>query len=132
MTKSDLSSSEFDDYYSRYIDKLSNKTELRKGFEIGEITLIDFFKWTVSFFFIYKLNSCYFFILVYYKFNFRSFSRAINTFWNFHFKKFFIYFNIVYAYEIPNNQKLTTKVVSVDTITLIDKALLQRIYSCYR
>jgi len=44
MTKSDLNSSEFDNYYLRYIDKLSNKTELRKGFEIGEITLFDFFK----------------------------------------------------------------------------------------
>ena len=44
MTKSDLDPSEFDDYYLRYIDKLSNKTKLRKGFAIGEVTLIDFFK----------------------------------------------------------------------------------------
>ena len=44
MTKSDLNSSEFDAYYLRYIDKLSNKTELRKGFEFGKKTIIDFFK----------------------------------------------------------------------------------------
>lgn len=44
MTKSDLNSSEFDDYYLKYIDKLSNKTELKKGFVIGKITLIDLFK----------------------------------------------------------------------------------------
>ncbi|MBJ2173050.1 DinB family protein [Aureibaculum sp. A20] len=44
MTKLDLNSSEFDDYYFRYIDKLSNKTELRKGFETGKITIINFFE----------------------------------------------------------------------------------------
>lgn len=44
MTKSDLNPSEFDNYYLRYIDKLSNKTEIRKGFADGEIALIDFFK----------------------------------------------------------------------------------------
>ena len=44
MTKLDLSPLEFDDYYFRYIDKLSNKTELKKGFAIGKDTLIDFFK----------------------------------------------------------------------------------------
>ena len=44
MTKLDLNPSEFDDYYLRYIDKLSNKTELRKGFADGEIALIDFIK----------------------------------------------------------------------------------------
>ncbi|WP_400079065.1 DinB family protein [Winogradskyella sp. R77965] len=44
MTKLDLIPSEFDDYYLRYIDKLSHKTELRKGFAIGKSTLIDFFK----------------------------------------------------------------------------------------
>jgi len=44
MTKLDLNPSEFDNYYLRYIDKLSHKTELRKGFAIGETTLIDFFK----------------------------------------------------------------------------------------
>ncbi|WP_299885812.1 DinB family protein [uncultured Lacinutrix sp.] len=44
MTKSDLKSSEFDEYYLRYIDKLSSKTELRKGFEYGKNTTINFFK----------------------------------------------------------------------------------------
>ncbi|WP_296381443.1 DinB family protein [Winogradskyella sp.] len=44
MTKLDLNPSEFDDYYLRYINKLSNKTELRKGFKNGKDTLIDFFK----------------------------------------------------------------------------------------
>ena len=44
MTKSDLSPSEFDNYYLRYIDKLSQKTELKQGFEDGEIALINFFK----------------------------------------------------------------------------------------
>lgn len=44
MIKSDLNLSEFDPYYKRYIDKLSNKTELREGFETGKNTLIDFFK----------------------------------------------------------------------------------------
>ena len=44
MTKLDLNPSEFDNYYLRYIDKLSHKTELRKGFADGEIALIDFIK----------------------------------------------------------------------------------------
>jgi hypothetical protein len=44
MTKLDLSPSEYDDYYLRYINKLSDKTELRKGFEIGKEILINFFK----------------------------------------------------------------------------------------
>jgi len=44
MTKLDLNPSEYDDYYFRYINKLSNKTELRKGFESGKTTLIEFFK----------------------------------------------------------------------------------------
>ena len=44
MTKLDLNPSEFDNYYLRYIDKLSHKTELRKGFAIGETKLIDFIK----------------------------------------------------------------------------------------
>ena len=44
MIKSDLSSSEFDNYYSKYTDKLSDNTELKKGFEIGKNTLINFFK----------------------------------------------------------------------------------------
>ncbi|WP_298903431.1 DinB family protein [uncultured Psychroserpens sp.] len=44
MTKLDLKSAEFDNYYLRYIDKLSHKTELKKGFSTGKDTLIDFFK----------------------------------------------------------------------------------------
>lgn len=44
MTKLDLNPSEYDDYYLRYINKLSNKTELRKGFEIGKENLIEFFR----------------------------------------------------------------------------------------
>lgn len=44
MTKLDLNTSEFDDYYSRYIDKLSSKTELRKGFETGKNDIINFFE----------------------------------------------------------------------------------------
>jgi len=44
MTKQDLNPVEFDAYYLRYIDKLSNNTELRNGFVIGKDTVIDFFK----------------------------------------------------------------------------------------
>lgn len=44
MTKLDLSTSEFDSYYFRYIDKLSNTTSLRKGFETGKDNIINFFK----------------------------------------------------------------------------------------
>ncbi len=44
MTKADLNPSEFDTYYQRYIDKLSNKTKLRKGYETGKNAIIDFFE----------------------------------------------------------------------------------------
>ena len=44
MTKSDLNPSEFDKYYERYIDKLTNDIELRKGFETGKKVVINFFK----------------------------------------------------------------------------------------
>ena len=44
MTKLDLDPSEYDVYYLRYIDKLSNETELRKGFESGKDQLISFFR----------------------------------------------------------------------------------------
>jgi len=44
MIKSDLNPSEFDAYYARYIDKLSNKTKLINGFETGRDTVIRFFK----------------------------------------------------------------------------------------
>ncbi|MFK7747753.1 MAG: DinB family protein [Kordia sp.] len=44
MIKSDVHSSEFDTYYTRYIDKLADKTELIKGFETGKQHLINFFE----------------------------------------------------------------------------------------
>ncbi len=44
MTKTDLKTSEFDTYYSRYIAKVSDKTQLRKGFETGKNTVINFFE----------------------------------------------------------------------------------------
>ena len=44
MTKLDLIPSEYNEYYLRYIDKLSNTTELRTSFEIGRDILLDFFK----------------------------------------------------------------------------------------
>lgn len=44
MTKTDLNTSEFDTYYSRYIAKISDKTTLRKGFETGKNTVINFFE----------------------------------------------------------------------------------------
>ena len=43
MTTSDLTSEEFNPYYLRYLDKLSKETSLRKGFEIGKITVLNFF-----------------------------------------------------------------------------------------
>ena len=43
MTKLDLNPSEYNAYYERYIDKLANNTELRKGFENGKSSVIDFF-----------------------------------------------------------------------------------------
>ncbi|MFK7978950.1 MAG: DinB family protein [Saprospiraceae bacterium] len=43
MTKLDINPSEYNDYFLRYIDKLSNKTELRTGFEMGKDQLINFF-----------------------------------------------------------------------------------------
>jgi len=44
MTKLDVNPLEFDNYYLRYIDKLSNKTKLRKGFETGKDDVINFFE----------------------------------------------------------------------------------------
>lgn len=44
MTKLDVNPSEFDTYYTRYIDKLSYETELIKGFETGKDIIINFFK----------------------------------------------------------------------------------------
>ncbi|WP_420573877.1 DinB family protein [Kordia sp.] len=47
MIKSELNSSEFDPYYARYINKLTNETTLIEGFETGKKNVIDFFK-TIS------------------------------------------------------------------------------------
>ena len=44
MTRLDLDTAEYDVYYERYIDKLGNDTELRKGFEIGKQVVLNFFK----------------------------------------------------------------------------------------
>ncbi len=43
MTKLDLKPEEFDNYYLRYINKLSDKTELLQGFENGKNEVITFF-----------------------------------------------------------------------------------------
>jgi hypothetical protein len=43
MKKSDLNSTEYAIYYARYIDTLPNETALRKGFEVGKQTIINFF-----------------------------------------------------------------------------------------
>jgi len=44
MEKQDLKSEEFDIYYKRYIDKLTNETELIQGFIDGKSAIIAFFK----------------------------------------------------------------------------------------
>jgi len=44
MTRLELSSSECDEYFLKYINKLSSNTELREGFEVGKTTLENFFK----------------------------------------------------------------------------------------
>ena len=44
MTKLELESKEFDVYYKRYIDKLSDIITLREGFNHGKKTVVDFFK----------------------------------------------------------------------------------------
>lgn len=44
MTKSDLISTELNEYFFRYTDKLSDDTQLRKGFESGKDKVINFFK----------------------------------------------------------------------------------------
>ncbi|MFY0604986.1 MAG: DinB family protein [Flavobacteriaceae bacterium] len=44
MTKLELDSKEYDVYYHRYIDKLSESTSLRKGFLMGKKVVVDFFK----------------------------------------------------------------------------------------
>ena len=44
MNKLDINTTEFDNYYVRYIDKLSDKTTLRKGFKTGKENVIQFFR----------------------------------------------------------------------------------------
>ena len=44
MTRLDLDPTEFDAYYQRYIDKLSEDTQLREGFRIGKEHVLRFFK----------------------------------------------------------------------------------------
>ena len=44
MTNIELNPNEFDPYYGRYIYKLSDQVELRKGFKDGQHNVLDFFK----------------------------------------------------------------------------------------
>ena len=44
MTTKDLKTTEFDSYYSLYINKLSDKITLREGFRIGKKNVIQFFE----------------------------------------------------------------------------------------
>lgn len=44
MTTKDLKTTEFNSYYSLYINKLSDKLSLREGFEIGKNNVIRFFE----------------------------------------------------------------------------------------
>ena len=43
MIKQDLKASEYNEYYARYIDKVSNNTELISGLEADKKMVIDFF-----------------------------------------------------------------------------------------
>ncbi|PHR71201.1 MAG: hypothetical protein COA67_07135 [Lutibacter sp.] len=44
MTTQDLNSSEFNEYYNRYIDKLSTNLSLIEGYKTGKNTVLNFFK----------------------------------------------------------------------------------------
>ncbi len=44
MNRLALNTTEFDNYYARYIDKLSEKTTLREGFKTGRENVIRFFR----------------------------------------------------------------------------------------
>lgn len=44
MVRTVLNPDEFDIYYNRYIDKLSDTISLRNGFEIGKKNVVTFFK----------------------------------------------------------------------------------------
>lgn len=43
MIKQDLKSTEYNEYYKRYVDKVSNNTELKYGLETDKKMVIDFF-----------------------------------------------------------------------------------------
>lgn len=43
MTKKDLQTTEYNEYYARYIDSVSDETQLAKGFEDDKKMVIDFF-----------------------------------------------------------------------------------------
>lgn len=43
MVNTDLNETEFNSYYARYIDKLSETVTLRKGFEVGKTSVLRFF-----------------------------------------------------------------------------------------
>jgi len=42
MKKSDLNTSEYDQYYARYIDKLQDQTDLIEGYIAGKNSMVDF------------------------------------------------------------------------------------------
>ena len=44
MIRTDINPSEYDAYYKRYLDKLSEDTELKSGFKSGKKEVIDFFR----------------------------------------------------------------------------------------
>ena len=44
MTTQDLKLSEYNEYYQRYIDKLSTNISLREGYKVGKTNVLDFFK----------------------------------------------------------------------------------------
>lgn len=43
MIKQDLQKTEYNEYFGRYIDKVSNSTQLKKGFEDDKKMVVDFF-----------------------------------------------------------------------------------------
>lgn len=43
MTRQELNSEEYNEYYARYIDTISNATDLKTGFEEDKKRVIDFF-----------------------------------------------------------------------------------------
>ncbi len=43
MTANDLNKAEYNEYYQRYIDKISGTQQLREGFFVGRNLMLDFF-----------------------------------------------------------------------------------------